>query len=196
MKKRISLFIAAILMAGSLLACNTASAATDSGANKIQVVTTIFPEYDWVMNIVGSASDNVEVTMLLDNGVDLHSYQPTADDIMKISSCDMFIYVGGESDEWVEDALKEATNKDMSVINLLDVLGDSVKEEEVVEGMQEEDEHEHEDEEEHDHEEEEVEYEVVVGGVSAGKMKTGMGGKLSFNVELSGTPVEVNIKRD
>lgn len=172
MKKRISLFIAAILMAGSLLACNTAGAATVAGTDKIQVVTTIFPEYDWVMNIVGSASDNVEVTMLLDNGVDLHSYQPTADDIMKISSCDMFIYVGGESDEWVEDALKEATNKDMSVINLLDVLGDSVKEEEVVEGMQEEDEHEHEhdhedgeeheDEEEHDHEEEEVEYDEHV----------------------------------
>ena len=95
--------------------------------------------------------------MLLDNGVDLHSFQPTADDILKISTCDLFIYVGGESDEWVEDALEEATNKDMEVINLLEVLGDSVKEEEVVEGMQEE-EHEHEHEEgeeagEHEHEE-------------------------------------------
>ena len=68
-----------------------------------------------------------EVTMLLDNGVDLHSYQPTADDIIKISDCDLFIYVGGESDGWVEDALKEATNKDMQVINLLDVLGEQVK---------------------------------------------------------------------
>ena len=71
--------------------------------------------------------------MLLDNGVDLHSYQPTLEDIMKISDCDLFIYVGGESDAWVEDALKEAVNKDMKVINLLDVLGNSVKEEEVVE---------------------------------------------------------------
>ena len=79
-------------------------------------------------------------TMLLDNGVDLHSYQPTADDIMKISDCDLFIYVGGESDAWVEDALKEADNKDMKVINLLDVLGSSVKEEEVVEGMEAEEE--------------------------------------------------------
>nr|MCR5282715.1 metal ABC transporter substrate-binding protein [Lachnospiraceae bacterium] len=91
--------------------------------------------------------------------VDLHSYQPTADDIMSISTCDMFIYVGGESDEWVEDALKEATNKDMVVINLLEVLGDLVKEEEIVPGMQEsEHEHEHEGEEadEHEHEEEEA----------------------------------------
>ena len=91
--------------------------------------------------------------MLLDNGVDLHSYQPTADDIVKISDCDLFIYVGGESDEWVEDALRNAANRNMKVINLLEVLGDSVKTEEIVEGMQEE-EHEHEDAEEHEHEEE------------------------------------------
>lgn len=90
--------------------------------------------------ILGDKVDHAEVTMLLDNGVDLHSYQPTADDIIKISDCDLFIYVGGESDGWVEDALKEATNKDMRVINLLDVLGERVKEEEVVEGMEAEEE--------------------------------------------------------
>ena len=72
--------------------------------------------------ILGDKADNAEVSMLLDNGVDLHSYQPTADDIIKISDCDLFLYVGGESDGWVEDALKEATNKNMKVINLLDVL--------------------------------------------------------------------------
>ncbi len=158
MKKNILILIAAIIMAGCLLACGSTAASeitvtsdtagtTDaaSGEDKIQIVTTIFPEYDWVKNILGSNPAGAEVTMLLDNGVDLHSYQPTADDILKISTCDMFIYVGGESDEWVEDALKEAVNKDMVVVNLLDVLGDSVKEEEIVEGMQEEDEHEHED---------------------------------------------------
>ena len=75
--------------------------------------------------------------MLLDNGVDLHSYQPTADDIIRISDCDLFVYVGGESDGWVEGALKSAANKDRKVINLLEILGDSVKEEETVEGMQE-----------------------------------------------------------
>lgn len=124
---------------------------------KLSIVTTIFPEYDWVMNILGENPAGAEVTLLLDNGVDLHSYQPTATDMIKISECDMFVYVGGESDEWVEDALKEAVNKNMVVVNLLEVLGDKVKAEEVVEGMQEEDEHdhdhEHEDEDEHDHEE-------------------------------------------
>ena len=91
-----------------------------------------------------------EVTMLLDNGVDLHSYQPTADDMVKISECDMFVYVGGESDEWVEDVLESMPNKDMEVINLLDVLGDTVRAEEIVEGM----EHEHEHEESEAHEKE------------------------------------------
>ena len=86
------------------------------------------------------------------------SYQPTADDIVKISDCDLFIYVGGESDGWVEDALRNAANRNMKVINLLEILGDSVKTEEIVEGMQEEHEHEdahaHDDAEEHEHEEE------------------------------------------
>ena len=125
-------------------------------SKKIKVVTTIFPEYDWVKQIVGENNSNVELTMLVDNGVDLHSYQPTAADIMKISDCDLFIYVGGESDKWVDDALKQAVNKDMKVINLLDVLGESVKEEEVVEGMQAEDE------EEEEGKEEEPEYDEHV----------------------------------
>lgn len=166
MKKFIILFIAAILTAGNLIACGQAGTADVSGSDGIQIVTTIFPEYDWVMNILGDNPAGAKVTMLLDKGVDLHSYQPTAEDMLKISSCDMFIYVGGESDEWVEDALKGAVNKDMTVINLLDVLGDSVKEEEVVEGMQEsehEHEHEHEDDDAHEHEEDEHEHEHEEG---------------------------------
>ena len=159
MKKYLS-FLIAVLAACCLCACSfNNNASTDDG--KLNIVTTIFPEYDWVMNVLGENPANAEVTMLLDNGVDLHSYQPTAEDILKISTCDVFIYVGGESDEWVENALNGATNKDMIVINLLDELGDSIKEEEVVEGMQEEehdhdeDEHDHEDGDEHDHDEDE-----------------------------------------
>ena len=129
----------------------------DESDKKLSIITTIFPEYDWVMNILGDNPAGVEVTMLLDNGVDLHSYQPTATDMIKISECDMFVYVGGESDEWVEDALKEAVNKNMVVVNLLEVLGDKVKAEKVVEGMQGEDEHDHDHEDDHDHDHEEGE---------------------------------------
>ncbi|MBO7340655.1 MAG: zinc ABC transporter substrate-binding protein [Lachnospiraceae bacterium] len=148
MKRIFCYLLAAILMAGSLSACNTASAAGKK--DTLQIIATIFPEYDWVKNILGDNPANAELSMLLDNGVDLHSFQPTAADIINISTCDLFIYVGGESDEWVEDALKEAKNKDMVVINLLEVLGDQVKEEEIVEGMDHEHEHHHDGEVEYD----------------------------------------------
>lgn len=115
MKKNISYIIAAMLMVGSLFAYSSEYTAAEKSADSLQIVTTIFPEYDWVKQILGDNPADAQVTMLLDNGVDLHSYQPTAEDILKISTCDLFIYVGGESDEWVEDALQEATNKDMVV---------------------------------------------------------------------------------
>ena len=139
MKKMIPLFLVLTMVVGLLAGCGKKNAAEtgESDSNKLSVVTTIFPEYDWVKEILGDKAESTDLTMLLSNGVDLHSYQPTADDIVKISDCDLFIYVGGESDGWVEDALKEATNKDMKVIDLLEVLGDSVKTEETVEGMQE-----------------------------------------------------------
>ncbi len=114
------------------------------------VVTTIFPIYDWVREISAGVLNSSDITLLLDNGVDLHSYQPSVDDMVKISKADVFIYVGGESDEWVDDALKNVVNKNQVVINLLDVLGDKVKHEEIVEGR----------EHDHDHEEEEADEHV------------------------------------
>lgn len=141
MKKIISVLLSTLL---SLLisACilSGCGAQSDDGEKKLSVVTTIFSEYDWVMQIVGDEAENVEVSALSGSGVDMHSYQPTADDIIKISACDLFIYVGGESDSWTEDALREAVNKDMKVINLLEALGDGVKEEEIIEGMESEEE--------------------------------------------------------
>lgn len=149
MKKTISVLLAVLMLAGILTGCGNRPGHTDE---KLSIVTTIFPEYDWVMNILGDHASDADVVMLLDNGVDLHSFQPTADDIIRISRCDLFLYVGGESDEWAEDVLKDVANKDMVVINLLHVLGDAVKEEEFKEGMEAE-EHEH-DEHEHEHDEE------------------------------------------
>lgn len=108
--------------------------------------------------IMGDEAENADITMLMDNGTDLHSYQPTADDISKISKCDLFIYAGGESDEWVKDALKQAENKDMKVINMIEMLGDSVKTEEVVEGMESEHDHDHDEDGDHHDSDQEVEY--------------------------------------
>ena len=179
MKKIIAITLCLMMLAGIMSGCGTPA----TNGDKLSIVTTIFPEYDWVKQIIGDKAGQADVTMLLDNGVDLHSYQPTADDIIKISTCDMFIYVGGESDEWAEDALKEATNKDMVIINLLEALGDDVKEEEVKEGMQ-EDEHEHDEDddhedEDHDHEEEtEYDEHVWLSLKNAAKLCGYIAGKL------------------
>lgn len=116
-------------------------------SDKLSIVCTVFPEYDWVREITNGHEENFEITYLLSNGSDMHSYQPTVDDMIKISSCDLFIYIGGESDKWTKDAIKQAKNKDLKTISLLDSLGSSVKEEEHKEGMQDSDE------EDHDHEE-------------------------------------------
>ena len=148
MKKFLGVIAAVLSVAIIFVACsngrnnNENTTKNNDDNTKLSIVTTIFPEYDWVRQILGENQANVDLTMLLDKGVDLHSYQPSADDMVKVSKCDLFIYVGGESDTWVDDALKSAQNKNMKVINLLDVLGNSVKEEEQVEGMQAEEEEE------------------------------------------------------
>lgn len=118
--------------------------------NKLSVVTTIFPEYDWVKNILGDCSEDVELTLLLDSKVDLHNYQPSVADIANISNCDLFIYVGGESDEWVENALSVSKNESRKTLNLFEVLKDALKE-----GHDHDDEH-GEEQEEHDEEHEHV----------------------------------------
>lgn len=159
MKKYIAILLVAAMATLGISACQKENSNQETKVQKdsdMKVVTTIFPEYDWVRQIAGEEADQMDITMLLDNGVELHSYQPTAEDIMKVSDCDLFVYVGGESDAWVDDVLKQAKNKDMQVVNLLDVLGNSVKEEEVIEGM------EPEEEEEEGGEEEEPEYDEHV----------------------------------
>lgn len=133
--------------------CAANGGAAFARQGKLKVVCTIFPAYDWVRCIAGE--ETADLTLLMDKGVDLHSYQPSVADVAKISDCDVFIYVGGESDGWVDGILKEKKNKDMVVINLLAALGDAVKEEEALEGMEEE----HDD---HDHEEEGPEYDEHV----------------------------------
>lgn len=149
MKNRIfGLVMASVLTVSAFCGCGASRMAADSdqkgesvpqnaaNAAAYSIVCTTFPQYDWIRNIIGDDSDKFQLTMLLDQGTDLHSYQPTAEDIAKIADADMFVYVGGESDGWVDSALKEATNKNMKVVNMLDALGTAVKVEEVVPGMQ------------------------------------------------------------
>ncbi len=156
MRKLLSTVLVLIFALGLMTGCGAAPQETAAAGPKLRVLTTIFPIYDWTLNVVGDRGDKVEVTMLVDNGVDLHSYQPSAEDIVRMSACDLLIYVGGESDAWVADVLREGANKNMRVISLLDVLGDAVKEEEIVEGMEQD----QDDEDGHDHESPELDEHV------------------------------------
>ncbi len=133
--KRILLLFLVLTMAVSLTACGAGNVASLADDGTVRVVTTIFPIYDWTRQVLGEDSE-AELTFLLSTGVDLHSYQPTAADLLKLATCDLFIYVGGESDEWAEDALSEAANPNMIALNLMDVLGEDLAEEELVEGME------------------------------------------------------------
>lgn len=123
------------------------------------ILCTTFAAYDWVREILGD-TDTFTCRMLVDNGVDLHSYQPSAQDIMKIADCRMLVYVGGESDTWVSDALAESGNEDIIAISLLDLVGDRALNEVELEGVEGHHHHDH-DNEDHDHDEHGHEAEIT-----------------------------------
>lgn len=128
MKKAVSIIIICAVFAALFSGCGAAPAApADDG--KLSVVATIFPAYDFARQVVG---DNGSVTMLIPPGSEIHSYEPTPQDIMKISACDIFIYNGGESDEWVDDVLSSIEGK-VTVIRMTDCV--TQVEEEAKEGM-------------------------------------------------------------
>ena len=143
LKRTLAALAAACLTLALLAGCspsapeNTGASSAPGGGDEttLRVVATIFPIYDWAREVLGQVP-GVELVWLQDTGVDMHSYQPTAEDMLLVSSCDLFLYVGGTSDNWVDDALQEAVNKDMEVVSLLDVLGDAARLEELTEGMQ------------------------------------------------------------
>lgn len=117
----------------------------------VKIVSTLYAPYDWVNNLIKDCSGNYQVDYLLKNGADLHSYQPTAEDLAKISQADMVIHVGGPADEWLNKALENAGNKDVKIVNLMEVLSDKLLKEELVSGMQDDhDGHDHDDHKEHD----------------------------------------------
>lgn len=144
MKKNISLLMALVLLVTSMVACGNKESkeVSNTETKNFKIVTTIFPIYDWVKSILGDKFVKENVSILLDNSVDLHNYQPTSADIVEISNSDLFIYVGGESDEWVPDVLNQVSNKNLKTLNLMDCLSGALQLEEEKEGMEESEEHE------------------------------------------------------
>mgnify|MGYP005785900717 FL=1 len=117
-----------------------------SSDGKLHIVCTIFPQYDWVRELTKGAQ-NVEVTLIEDSGADLHNFQPSAADKVSILNSDLFVYTGGESDDWARTLLENA-EKDVRSLDLIEELGDRALTEE--EGIEESGEHGHEHEDEID----------------------------------------------
>lgn len=137
MKKKIGLLLALSMLASVLIGCGGPVEVDKDGDGKIEIICTIYPVYDWVSQIAG---ERANVTYLLDSGVDLHNYQPTVKDLVSIKESDLFIYVGGDSDEWADDILDRSFNH----INLMELASELTLDEEESEGMQEvEDDHGH-----------------------------------------------------
>lgn len=120
MKLRLKCAAAAILAAFMLLSVGC-GAPNVKRSGKINVLCTVFPLYDWARNIAGNTA---EVSLLNENGADMHSYQPTAADIVRLHSCDILIYTGGESEKWVAEVIKQSDNKNLKALNLIELLGD------------------------------------------------------------------------
>ena len=114
---------------------------------KYSVVSTSFPGYDFARAV--TKNTNISTKMLVKPGAETHTYEPTPQDIIDIKNADMFVYVGGDSDDWVKKVLKDVDTKKTHVVKLVDLV--STVNEEIVEGMEDEDEHEHDHDHEHDY---------------------------------------------
>ena len=147
MKRTITIIILLVTVLLGFSGCGSsdksAGAKGETPKPRLKIVATIFPEYSWTKELLGSYEKDVELTLLAKKGVDMHSYQPSAEDILRIANCDLFLYVGGESDKWVDKALKESGNPKRRVLNLMKLMGDWAKVEEEVESMEKHDHHEH-----------------------------------------------------
>jgi len=119
MKKIVSVFLMILVFCVTLCGCKS-----DKNGNRLKIVTTYFAAFDWTRNILGEKYKDTELILISDNGVDIHSYQPTADDIINIKTADIVITIGGSSDKWVTEALKKEKNKNVKVINSLSLLKD------------------------------------------------------------------------
>lgn len=126
MKKKLGMvLIAAIVSMGLVGYVQAAGISEEKTSDKLQIVTTIYPEYDWVKQVLGNHAKDADITLLVNDGEDMHTYQPTAEDIEKIEESDLFVYVGGESDEWAKDLLKD--NKEIKTVNLMEALGEDAE---------------------------------------------------------------------
>lgn len=131
---KIKILLITLLLMFSFWGCSNNSPTKIDENKKIEIVVTVFPAYDWIRELIKGKEDQIELTLLINHGVDMHSYQPSTDDLIKIANCDVFVYIGGESDQWVETTLKNETNENRIVLNLMELLAESLIQEELLDG--------------------------------------------------------------
>ena len=140
--KLTALLMAALMITAGLTGCAGKNEVKPGNNAPLKIVATIFPLYDWTREILGENGAGVELTLLMESGADLHSYQPSAEDLLKIAECDLFVFVGGESDRWVKGALESTPSEKRVTLDLMEILAERTVEEESIEGMEAEEEEE------------------------------------------------------
>ena len=171
--KKILLFLTLLFCLSIFISCNNKGInqnidINETSAERISITTTIFPLYDMTKTIIGDNIDKYDINILLKSGLDLHNFQPNVKDIDTIANSDLFIYIGGESDErWVDRVIDTANNANLISVNLMDELSDIVKTEELKEGMMEEEHDDNHDEESEENHEEEYDEHIWLSLINA-----------------------------
>lgn len=142
LKRKLLAVITAAATVFSLCACSSESGYSSSDSGKLKIISTVFPPYDLAKQIAG---DNAEISILLPPGSEIHNYEPSAKDMIAIRNCDIFLYIGGENEQWAEKLINSNDTKNVTAVKLIDyvpVLSED------------EDEHDHDHDHEHEHEHE------------------------------------------
>ncbi|MBQ8165022.1 MAG: zinc ABC transporter substrate-binding protein [Clostridia bacterium] len=126
MKNKLKKIVALVVVIVTVLSVFAGCGSQNEDDGVLNILCSFFPAYDWVREITAGAQ-NVKVELLVESGADMHSYQATAADLVKIASCDVFVYVGGVSDGWVEDALESAPSDHRTVLNFMALLPEDRK---------------------------------------------------------------------
>ena len=127
--KKIVALLTALCLVLSLAACSGGI----KEKSRLHIISTVFPSYDFSRQITNGI-DGAEVTMLIPPGTEPHAFEPSVQDMAQIRECDLFIYLGGESDQWVEELIATFDDGEINTIRMVDCV--TLLDEETVEGMQ------------------------------------------------------------
>lgn len=140
LKRKLLAVITAAATVLSLCACSSESGYSNSDSGKLKIISTVFPPYDLARQIAG---DNAEISILLPPGSEIHNYEPSAKDMIAIRNCDIFLYIGGENEQWAEKLINSNDTENVTAVKLIDYVPTL---------SEDEDEHDHDHEHEHEHE--------------------------------------------